>query len=146
MANSQYGLKVHGFVGKKADYDASVKGDYMGAEAIAVTSYSSLFNIRPFFEDPNVIVLDDAHSAETYISKMWSLRISRSEHESIYKAAVSIFLNLLNFSDQQRVLEPVKSSWDYNWVEKIPTPLFFERVPELISVLNTNIEPKTDLA
>jgi hypothetical protein len=146
MANAHYGLKVHGFVGPKAKYEPAAKGDYIGGEAVAVTSYSSLFNVNPFFENPNVIVLDDAHSAENYIPKMWSLRISRFDNEKIYKAVVAVFLEGLSHSDQQRLVEPAKNSWDYNWVEKIPTPTFIERVPELINVLNTNIEDRTDLA
>lgn len=145
MAASQYGLKVNGFVGKKAEYDPGIKGEYHGAEAVAVTSYSSLFNTRPFFENAQVIVLDDAHSAENYISKMWSLRISRFEHEGAFKAAASVFLDALSFSDRQRITDPAKSSWDYNWVEKIPTPVFMKRVPELIQVLDTNLA-NTDLS
>jgi hypothetical protein len=146
MATSQYGLKVHGFVKKKADFDPAAKGDYSEAEVVAVTSYSHLFNIKPFFANADLIVLDDAHSAENYISKMWSLRISRFDHELVYKAVVSVFLDGLSHSDKQRLVEPAKSSWDSNWVEKIPTPSFIKRVSELISVLDTNIEDKTDLS
>src|SRR5437879_4002736 len=36
LANSQYGLKVNAFVGKKAEYDPAAKGEFHGAEAIAV--------------------------------------------------------------------------------------------------------------
>jgi hypothetical protein len=139
MAVNQYGLKVDGFVGKKAEYDPAKKGEYLGAEAVAITSYSSLFNIRPFFENPNVIILDDAHSAENYVSKMWSLQINRKDHEAAYKAAASVFLDLLTFSDQQRLTGHASSAWDNNWVEKIPSPAFTERLPELIQVLNTHL-------
>jgi hypothetical protein len=146
MATSQYGLKIHAFVKRKADFDPAAKGDYSEAETVAVTSYSHLFNVRPFFETPNVIILDDAHSAENYISKMWSLCISRQNDEAIYKGVVSVFLAGLSYSDQQRLVEPAKSSWDYNWVEKIPTPSFIERIPELVNLLDTHLQPKTDLA
>jgi hypothetical protein len=146
MATSQYGLKVHGFVKKKTEFDAAAKGDYSGAEAVAVTSYSHLFNVKPFFENPNVIILDDAHSAENYISKMWSLRISRKDDEAIYKAVVGVFLEGLSYTDQRRLVEPASSSWDYNWVEKIPTPSFSERIPELVNLLDTHIQPKSDPA
>ena len=75
QAMKQYGLKLHGFVGKKRDYSPGAKGDYLGAEAIAVTSYSGLFNTAPFFEKPDILILDDAHAVEDYISKFWSMRI-----------------------------------------------------------------------
>ena len=35
---------------------------------IAVTVYSSLFNVNPVFGIPNTIILDDAHAAEDYLA------------------------------------------------------------------------------
>jgi hypothetical protein len=110
------------------------------------TSYSSLFNVAPYFKNPNVVILDDAHSAEKYIPKMWSLRILRSEHKNIYEAVAGIFLNLLSCADQQRVRNDSATAWDRNWVEKISTPKFLERIPELISILDTHLaEDESDL-
>jgi hypothetical protein len=138
QANEQYGLKVDGFVGRKTEYDPAAKGEYLGADAVAVTSYSSLFNTNPFFENPNTIILDDAHSAENYISKLWSMRILRTDHPTVYEAVTSVFLDLFSPSDQRRLINPTGTSWDRNWVEKIPTPSFMERISELIGVLDTH--------
>ena len=49
QAEKQYGLSVHGFVGSKYNFDAAAKADYQAARRIAVTTYSGLFNINPFF-------------------------------------------------------------------------------------------------
>jgi hypothetical protein len=38
-----------------------------------VTTYSSLFNTNPFFSNPGVIIVDDAHAAENYIASLWTL-------------------------------------------------------------------------
>ena len=76
---------------------------------------------------------------------MWSLQISRREYEAEHKAAVSVFIDLLSFSDQQRLTGSVNSSWDINLVEKIPTPAFDDRLPELIQVLSTHL-PETELS
>jgi len=67
QANSKYGMKVRAFTGPKSEYSANSKTEYLGCEALAVTSYSSLFNISPFFSEPSIIILDDAHSADNYI-------------------------------------------------------------------------------
>lgn len=139
MATQQYGLKVNPFVGKKAAYEANAKGEYIGAEAIAVTSYSSIFNTAPFFQNPNLVILDDAHSAENYIPKMWTLRILRTENTEIFEVVAGIFLELLSWADQQRLRGGAKTNWDRNWVEKIPTPRFLERIPELIDALDTRL-------
>ncbi|WFU40833.1 DEAD/DEAH box helicase [Bradyrhizobium sp. CB82] len=75
QAENQYGLSVHGFTGSKYEFDAAAKADYLSARRIAVTTYSGLFNVSPFFESPDVIIADDAHATENYIASMWSLRI-----------------------------------------------------------------------
>jgi hypothetical protein len=51
----------------------------MTAQTIAVTTYSALFNSNPFFNKPQVIILDDAHAAENYIASAWSLSIDRRD-------------------------------------------------------------------
>jgi replicative superfamily II helicase len=50
QAEKQYGLSVHGFVGSKANFDPVAKADYQAARRIAITTYSNLFNINPFFD------------------------------------------------------------------------------------------------
>ena len=80
QATGKYGIDVHAFTGSRANYDAQASSEWMNAEAVAITTYSSLFNTNPFFDEPNLIILDDAHSAENYVSSFWSLLIERSQH------------------------------------------------------------------
>src|SRR3979411_1673142 len=56
QAEKKYGLSVHGFTGSKYNFDAAAKADYQTARRIAVTTYSGLFNISPFFDTPNVVI------------------------------------------------------------------------------------------
>jgi hypothetical protein len=74
QATQKYGIDLHSFTGKRVYYDPKKAADWQNNEAVAVTTYSSLFNTNPFFSDPSVIILDDAHSAENYVAKYWSLR------------------------------------------------------------------------
>ena len=62
QAGEKYGLTVLGFTGSVRDYDPTSKAEYQNADCIAVTTYSSLFNTHPFFENPDVIILDDANT------------------------------------------------------------------------------------
>ncbi|MGQ7310046.1 hypothetical protein ACTGYF_11085, partial [Streptococcus suis] len=72
---------------------AASKSDYTTGAKVAVTTYSSLFNVRPFFSNPDVVIIDDAHAAENYIAKMWSLEIPAGDddHAALH-AAVSDLL------------------------------------------------------
>lgn len=139
QATNQYGLKLHGFVGKKKDYTPGAKGDYLGAEAIAVTSYSSVFNTAPFFDKPDILILDDAHAAENYISKFWSMRISKVDQKPLYVAILNVFLDALSPATRTRLSADGKP--DPLWVEKIPTPLLKERHSELLQVLDSKLNP-----
>ena len=76
-AKSKYGLAVEAFVGSAKDYEPQAKAAYSSAERVAVTTYSSVFNTNPFFKNPDVIIVDDAHAAENYIGQLWSVRFNR---------------------------------------------------------------------
>ena len=51
------------------------KSSYLMAEAIGVTTYSSFFALHSFFEDVDVIIMDDVHSCEDYIMSNWTIQI-----------------------------------------------------------------------
>ncbi|MCY9218759.1 DEAD/DEAH box helicase, partial [Bacillus haynesii] len=89
-ANNVYGIKVHGFTGKKDNYDPTSEAAYMTAEAIAVTNYSSIFNTSSFFSDADILIFDDAHSSESYIASNWSLEISRHKNSNLYFSIVNL--------------------------------------------------------
>src|SRR5581483_1991935 len=92
QASTKYGIDLHTFTGSRAQYDPGAAADWQNAEAVGVTTYSSLFNTNPFFEDPQLIILDDAHSAENYVSAFWSLLIDKShpEHEAAFAALTGV--------------------------------------------------------
>jgi hypothetical protein len=138
QARAKYGIDLHAFTGSRAQYDAHASADWQNAEAIAVTTYSSLFNTNPFFEDAHLIILDDAHSAENYVSAFWSLLIEKSnaEHEAAFTALAGVVSRFLPPSDKSRLTGQSKSAADRQWVEKLPTPVFQAVVPEVISLLD----------
>jgi hypothetical protein len=138
QATSKYGIDSHAFTGSRAQYDARASADWQSAEAIAVTTYSSLFNTNPFFSDPNLIILDDAHSAENYVSAFWSLLIEKSnpDHASAFSALAGIVSRLLPASDRSRLAADSKDATDQQWVEKLPTPVFQGITTEIVPLLD----------
>lgn len=139
---SNYGIKVHGFAGKKSEYDPSAKSEYMNCETIAVTSYSALFNSYPFFINPQIIILDDAHSADNHIAGMWTIRVERfsDEQKNLFTILSSVLKEVLPAKDYLRLSDVnTDSMWDYSWVEKIPTPDFHKIIPKLIEVFNVHV-------
>lgn len=138
QAVNQYGIKAHGFTGSKNDYDKDAIAEYLNCERIAVTNYSSLFNSSPFFDNPHVIILDDAHAAEQYIANMWSLSVDMMDeaHRPFYEAIISVLKPAMQLADYQRLADPDQAFRDRQWVEKIPSPTLLTLIPELVRVID----------
>ena len=81
---SDYGINAHVLVGPQIDYPHQEFSDYSTASAIAVTTYSAVFNNSPRINDAQTLILDDAHAGENFISSMWSVEISRADNPEIY--------------------------------------------------------------
>jgi hypothetical protein len=132
QAKTHYGINALPFVGRKDNYSPAAKAAYEASEAIAVTAFSGLFNVNPFFVDPHVIVLDDAHAAEQYVANMWTVRIGRyDEHKSLFQHMVAILKPTLGSGDYARLATETPSDWDPFWVDKIPTPTLFPLLPDI---------------
>lgn len=84
-AIEKYGIKVVAFTGSKADYDVADKMKFTSGQMMAVTNYSSIFNTNSFFEGADVLIFDDAHSGESYISANWTVELHREEGTAYFK-------------------------------------------------------------
>lgn len=144
-ARTKFGIHTLAFTGSRRDYDPKAKAEYSQGEAMAVTTYSSLFNTKPFFYNPNFIVLDDAHAAENYIVKHWSLSISRYESLTIYMQLLGILREGMSPEQYQRMISDNASPNDKAWVEKIPTPQFVSVLSQIIPYLDTAVQDYKEL-
>ncbi|NES04579.1 MAG: DEAD/DEAH box helicase [Okeania sp. SIO2F4] len=133
---NEYGIKAKAFTGKQKEYDFRIKTEYSRGKTLAVTTYSSLFNTNSFFQDANLIILDDAHAAENYVAKFWSILIERKKHDSLFKNIVSFLRPIISESDYSRFFKESPDISDKSWVEKIPTSYLYELIPELTELLD----------
>ncbi|OOZ40914.1 DEAD/DEAH box helicase [Solemya pervernicosa gill symbiont] len=139
QAEQKYGLAVVGFTGSQRDYSASDKAKYNQGDCVAITTYSSLFNTNPYFSDADVIIVDDAHAAENYVAKMWTLSIDRLDHShtTLHEVLSSIFEPHIDSTSYTRMTGEWDSPSDLSWVDKIPTPVLLDIHDEIVSVLDT---------
>lgn len=144
-AHNKYGINTIAFTGSQANYEPREKAEYSNNDAIAVTTYSSLFNVNPFFYNPDTIILDDAHSSENYIANHWSFNLLRYDYEIIYNQLLEIFKDAMPFEQYQRMISDDPSPTDKMLVEKIPTPYFYDKQNQVIPYLDTATEGKADL-
>jgi hypothetical protein len=138
----EYGIETKLFVGSKKDYDKKDLLAYRSSQVIAISTYKGLFNISPGINDPQTIILDDSHGAETYISSMWSLEINKQEHNEFFLKIVELFEKdisptLVTFlHNEQKTKIPIKT-------EKVPLGAYYRKLP-LFRGLLEDIIPKLE--
>ncbi len=86
----KYGIKAIAFTGARSEYSAEDKMRYTSGQVIAITNYSSIFNTNSFFEGADVLIFDDAHSGEGYISSNWTVELQRGSGDVYYKMVEEI--------------------------------------------------------
>lgn len=126
-ANEKYGIKVVPFTGSKINYESSDKLKYTMADNIAITNYSSIFNVNSFFVGADILIFDDAHSGENYIAKNWTVTINRNELKTAYWELFDKLKSI--FTDEQyRILtkeNPKKE--DITWCDMIHNSKLFDK-------------------
>ncbi|HBB31475.1 MAG TPA: helicase II, partial [Cyanobacteria bacterium UBA9273] len=117
-----YGINTALLVGSQSKYDSGQFYAYQQAKSIAITTYSGVFNTNPRIDDPEVIICDDAHAADNYISALWTLSISRSAHKNLYMAVY-------------RLLEPTMPKYIAHKIETGGSSRFDEFSVDLLSTI-----------
>jgi hypothetical protein len=135
QATSKYGMTPLAFSGPSAEFLASAKAAYRGADSVAVSTYSHVFNANPFFSDAQIIIADDAHAAENYVAKMWSLNVTRQSNSDLYDSLIDILKPVLSPSDLGTIKSDNPGVFERLWVEKLPTPRVHEMLAEVTNLL-----------
>jgi hypothetical protein len=140
-ATAKYGLSVESFTGKVRNYSPEAKSAYLDGKRVAVTTYNSLFNTNPFFENPDVIIVDDAHTAENYIANQWTFQVSRfsADDTVLFGAITGVIKNVLSDESHARLTGGLQDIGDYSWVDKIPTHKIVKVAGELRAAISANI-------
>lgn len=105
-----YGIQAHVLIGKQRDYPPKEFSAYQSSRAIAVTTYSAIFNVNPRINDAQTLILDDAHAGENFMVSMWSVEISRSTLPGTYRALVDLLRNELDSGFYADLVDD--SEWD----------------------------------
>ena len=119
-AENEYGIPAIAFTGRQADYPSIDRNDYITSKKIAVTNYSSIFNTNSFFKDADVLIFDDAHSAENYISSNWTVNIDRESHTELFNAVTELLKDVIDYSSYIRLREKGAAGEEVNWCDLVP--------------------------
>ena len=102
------GIDTALLIGRHADWPVSAHVAYEAAEAIAVTTYSSIFNSNTHLADADLILFDDAHAGEQYVGEAYSLDLGRWKAPAEYAATLETIAPALDgvFLERLRSSQP----------------------------------------
>lgn len=137
--SQEYGINTSILVGPQAAYSEKDYGDYVTSNSIAITTYSALFNTNPKLNDAHTIIFDDAHSAENYISSLWTFALSRKDASEQFLNIINIFKEDISDYHYSRI---VKDDYEYGKpiYDLIPYPKYLEKLDELVDYIDSNID------
>lgn len=85
QAAAKEGINVVDLSGPWRGWDAGQVARYESGKSIAIVPYSTVFNIKPHLGTPDLLIFDDAHAADQYVSSAYTVRVARRELPSVYE-------------------------------------------------------------
>jgi hypothetical protein len=79
------GIEAVGLHGSHHTWETVDAAQYDSARAIAITTYSTIFNSNPALTAPDTLLFDDAHAGEQFIAAAWSVSVGRFDDPALYQ-------------------------------------------------------------
>lgn len=132
-AAHQEGIDTALLVGRHTDWPATAHAAYEAADAVAVTTYSSIFNSNPRLAEADLVLFDDAHAGEQYVGEAYSVDLNRRQGPIEYLAALDAIAPALDGVFLERLHAPNPDPGIGNDVRMV-VPL---RQPGMVTKLDT---------
>ena len=88
------GIHTAVFEGPGQNWSSRELRRYQRAETIGIMNYWAYFNTNPRPTPAEILILDDAHLAESAISGLFSIRVKRSENNDLYMNIINAIKSL----------------------------------------------------
>jgi hypothetical protein len=89
----EFGIPTVLLTGRVKTWDPSARARYRSGEAVAISTYSHVFNGNPALDDVTTLLLDDAHGAADFVAGPWSLTVDRGP---VYHDVLSLISDSLD--------------------------------------------------
>jgi len=122
------GVQTILFEGPKSDWKTTDRFRYMQARAVAILNYWGYINQSPGIDPADVLVLDDAHLAESAAHSLFALDVSVSKHQVLFRGLITALA--IRFPHYTRIVDceqgiqtpfaPVELLNFTDWLDFIP--------------------------
>jgi DNA polymerase III delta prime subunit len=102
------GIDVALLIGSHREWPDAAHAAYEAADAIGVTTYSSIFNTNPHLADADLILFDDAHAGEQYVGERFAVEVKRWRNPAEYETVLASVAGALDgvFVERLRAPQP----------------------------------------
>jgi len=80
------GVPTAVLVGPAKNWSLTSEAKYDSAAAVAIVTYSTIFNSSPKLSPADLLLFDDAHAGEQYVAEAYAVAVRRREDEERYAA------------------------------------------------------------
>ncbi len=133
----RYGIPAVLLVGRQANYELAGYLKYESAKAIAITTYSGVFNTNPRIDTPQTLICDDAHAAGDFIAGMWSLSIRADETADLFGELTRLLDDAIPNNAKPQVVDDPGFTGRY--VDAVSPILLRDYVPELTKLFDSRL-------
>lgn len=113
---------------------------WQGGDAVAVSTYSALFNYNPRFTAPQALILDDAHAAENYVAGHWTVTVDRQSMTDGYRALAALLAPVVDARTAGIMAEDDPGFFERTAVELIPLPRWWPLADAVRETLEETVE------
>lgn len=142
-AAARQGIKAHALIDSHGDWDPRQVMEYTRAQAIAVTTYSHIFNSNSQFSSAKTLMFDDAHAAEGFVAEAWALEVKRGT--SAYNDLFDALEHDLDSSLTARMTGEGLDTATASEVRLVPQSAVHARQAQIISVLDAGLRRRRAL-
>jgi hypothetical protein len=128
------GLRPALLIGSHRNWDQAELTRCTRGDAIAITTYSTIFNINPYLHDAQALLFDDAHAAEGYVAEAWALSVKSST--STYGQLFDALRGSVEPSFIARMIAPDGPAADAQEIRLIPIGAVARHVEDIDQVLS----------
>ncbi|MBD8205179.1 DEAD/DEAH box helicase [Microbacterium sp. CFBP 8790] len=141
-AAERQGIKAHALIDSHRNWEARELSAYTRAQALAVTTYSHVFNSHSQFAGAKTLLFDDAHAAEGYVAEAWSLEVGNGS--SVYNDLFDAIGDAVDPHLAARMTGDGPDTVTTSEVRLLPQGAVSARIPEILAVLDAGLTNGSD--
>jgi Helicase C-terminal domain/Type III restriction enzyme, res subunit len=134
---SLYGIDAVTLTGSHKAWDPAALNRFTRGQALAIATYSQVFNSHPKLNAAQTLVLDDAHAGEDPVASTWSI-LARRADGALYRDLLATVIESLPDFFAERLRDSGLDPYHHYDVELVAPPVVAAKSAQIDEVINAH--------